>query len=196
MIAIGCLLAAGCKTAEPVTVYPSFTVAPAMTTSPPSQVSVLPIEDGTTAGDAQRHLTFFRQELNRGLVLRKYSPINAAFVDAQLQAVREASARPSGGTNLDPAYLRGVASRLDGEAVLAVRVDRWDESKLLVTNRIDFQMQAALVQRDGQQLWFGTLNGQIKAGGAGAAPRDRDYMARSCAEIAIHELLLRLPLRL
>lgn len=196
VIALGCLLAAACQTGAPVTVFQNFTTSPRMAATPPSQIAVLPVEDGTPGGAASRHLTFLRQEINRQLVLRKYSPLNAPYVDSQLHAARDAAAGSASGSNLDPTYLRAVAGQIDSEAVLAVRLDRWDEGQLLVTRRIDFQMQAALIGRDGQQLWFGTLNGQIKAGGAGASPRDREYMARSCAEIAVHELALRLPMRL
>ena len=48
---------------------------------------------------------------------------------------------------------------------------------------------------DGELLWSGSLVGDVKAGGMGAAPRDRDQMARSCAEIALSELLNHLALR-
>ena len=45
---------------------------------------------------------------------------------------------------------------------LALRIDRWDESKLLINRRVYFQFQASLVGKDGQQLWYGTLSGEVK----------------------------------
>lgn len=186
----------GCRTVEPVTVYPSFTVSPALASQAPAEVAVLPVEDGTEDGAAERHLVFMRQELMRQLVERLYTPLSTQAVDAALRRNDRALAAPASASILDPTWLTKVVGLAAEDATLAVRVDRWDESKLLVNRRTYFQFQAALVGKGGQQLWYGTLSGEVKAGGAGAAPRDRDYMARSCGQIAIRELLLRLPRRL
>ncbi|MCR9245965.1 MAG: hypothetical protein NXI31_13110 [bacterium] len=191
-----CLLfsfTAGCRTVEPVTVYPSFTVSPALAAKAPTQVAVLPVEDGTASKAATPYLVFLRQELQRQLVTRLYSPIHTPKVDASLRGSAVAQAANASGSVLDPTWLRQAAAATAEECTLAVRIDRWDESKLLINRRVSFQFQAALVDRSGDQLWFGTLAGEIKAGGAGAAPRDRNYMARSCGELAVRELLLRLP---
>ncbi|MCA8949631.1 MAG: hypothetical protein KDE27_09025 [Planctomycetes bacterium] len=195
-----CLLlaavAGGCHTAEPVTVYPSFTVAPALAAQAPTQIAVLPVEDGTDDRAAERHLVFLRQEVMRQLVDRLYTPISSQAVDTALRGTGGVGAAEAAGSRssvLDPTWLRRVVGRAAEDAALALRIDRWDESKLLINRRVYFQFQASLVGKDGQQLWYGTLSGEVKAGGAGAAPRDRDYMARSCAEIAIRQLLLRLP---
>lgn len=191
------LLAAGCQTTEPVTVHPSFTTAPAMAVSKPSQIAVLPVEDGTPGGAAGRHLVFLRQEVMRQLIDRLYTPLAAPVVDSALKGNADAAAARAAGTSmLEPVFLKKIAGQSSEEALFALRVDAWDESHLLTSRRITFQFQAALVASDGQQLWYGTMNGEVKAGGAGAAPRDRDYMARSCGELAIRELMLRLPQRL
>ena len=63
------------------------------------------------------------------------------------------------------------------------------------TRKVAFQFEAAMAGNDGAQLWSGTIQGRVKAGGAGAAPLGRDAMARSCVELAVRELLLRLPNR-
>ena len=191
------LLAAGCQTTEPVNVTPSFTTSPALAVRKPSDIAVLPVEDGSPGGAASRHVVFLRQEIMRRLVDRLYSPLAAPGVDAALKGNAEAAAaRASGASTLEATYLQKVAGHSSEDALFALRVDQWDESNLLATRRITFQFQAALVGSDGQQLWYGTLSGEVKAGGAGAAPRDRDYMARSCGELAIRELMLRLPQRL
>lgn len=193
----GLLLLAGCQTAEPVTVNPSFTTSPALALKRPAEVAVLPVEDGTGGVEVDRHLVFLRQELMRQLVDRFYTPLAGAVVDAALKGNAEAAAaKAAGGSALAPAYLQKVAGHASEEAVFVLRVDRWDERHLLTNRRVTFQFTAALVGADGQQLWYGTMSGEVKAGGLGAAPRDRDYMARSCGELAIRELLLRLPQRL
>lgn len=186
----------GCQTAEPVAVYPSFTVDKALAAQSPAQIAVLPVEDGTEGRSATRHLAFLRQEVMRQIVLRLYTPLKATHVDAALRRNSEV-VRPAESTSvLDPTWLKKVAGSAAEDATFALRVDRWNEAQLLVNHRVYFQFQAALVGKDGKQLWYGTLSGEVKAGGAGAAPRDREYMARSCLEIAVRELLLRLPRRL
>jgi len=142
-------------------------------------------------------VVFLRQEIMRQLVDRLYTPLSAPVVDSALKGNAEAAAaRAAGASLLEPTYLQKVAGHSSEEAVFALRVDKWDEANLLTTRRIVFQFQAALVASDGQPLWYGTLSGEVKAGGAGAAPRDRDYMARSCGELAIREVMARLPKRL
>ncbi len=189
--ALGLLLLAGCQTAAPVRVDASFVTAPAFSTGCPSDIAVLPIEDGTKDRSVERLLFFLRQEIMRQLPDRRFSPLTATTVDAALQA----DPAPAGESILTPATLSRLAGRAREDAVLAVRVDRWDESTLMTDRRVRFQFQAALVRADGQQLWSGTIQGDVKAGGAGAAPLGRDAAARSCAELAVRELLLRLPNR-
>jgi len=184
------LLAGGCHTVDPVTVYPSFTTSPELVAQAPSDIAVLPVENGTRDPATDRHLGFMRHEVIRQLVDRKYGPLRAAYVDAGLRSNQVAKPENS---VLDPIWLQSAVGHSSEDATFALRVDRWDESQLLVNRRAYFQFQAALIGKEGKQLWYGTLSGDIKAGGAGAAPRDREYMARSCIELAVRELLLRLP---
>jgi hypothetical protein len=182
--------AAACQTVDPVDVSATFVATPQFHERSPSQVAVLPIEDGTSDAAVQRHLTFLRQEVMRQLPQRLYTPLTATTVDAALSKVE----RPrSGDSILVPATLQKLAGHSAEDAVLALRIDRWDEGSLAVTRKLWFQFQAALVGSDGAPLWSGTIQGSVKAGGAGAAPRDRDGMARSCAELAVREMLARLP---
>lgn len=185
-------LVAACQTVPPVEVNASFVESPAFALRSPSQVAVLPVEDGTTNGAAQRHLVFLRQEVMRKLPDRLYSPLTAQTVDA---ALRNAPRPAAGESILVPATLQKLAGHAAEDAVLALRVDRWDEGLLLVDKKVWFQFQAALVGADGVPLWSGSIQGSVKAGGAAAAPRDRDSMARSCATLAIDEMMQRLPRR-
>lgn len=184
------LLAAACASPRPVAVNANFVSAPAFTARTTTQIAVLPVEDGTADGSVQRLLVFLRQELMRQLPGRLYAPLTATTVDAALSGVP----KPAPGESIIvPATLQKLAGHASEDAVLALRVDRWDESRLPVDRKLSFQFQATLVGSDGVQLWGGSLQGEIKAGGADAAPRDRDGMARSCADIAIQQLMLELP---
>ncbi|MBX3463920.1 MAG: hypothetical protein KF830_12180 [Planctomycetes bacterium] len=187
------VLTGACQTTEPVLVEATFAPTPAFATHSPADVAVLPVEDGTPDGVVQRHLVFLRQELMRQLPDRLFSPLSPNVVDAGL---RSAPAAPAGESILGQAALQRLVGHSGEDAAFALRIERWDESKLLVDRRLRFQFQAVLVARDGQVLWSGTLRGEAKAGGLGAAPRDRDGMARSCGELAIREMLQRLPQRL
>lgn len=184
------LLFAACQTTEPVSVSASFVAAKEFDERSPSQIAVLRVEDGTPDGAVARHLTFLRQEVMRQLPGRLFTPIAPAAVDAALHAQ---PAPGPGESILVPATLRRLTGHAGEDATFALRVDRWDESRLHIDRRLWFQFQAAMVGSDGVQLWSGTIQGEVKAGGAGASPRDRDSMARSCAEIAIAEMLNRLP---
>lgn len=181
---------AACQTPEPVVVNATFVATPAFDSRSPSNVAVLPIEDGTSDGAPQRHLQFIRDEVRRQLKDRLFTSLSSNYVDAALSKV----ARPAPGESiLVPATLQKLAGHAAEDAVFALRVDKWDESMLFVDRKLWFQFQAVLMGSDGVQLWSGTIAGEIKAGGAGASPRDRDGMARSCAELAVREMLNRLP---
>ena len=95
-----------------------------------------------------------------------------------------------------PRRAQDVARREEGGiGASPVRVDRWDETALLTDKKVRFQLQVALVASDGEVLWSGGFGGEVKSGGLSAAPRDRELMARSCAELVANELLENLPQR-
>ena len=91
--AAGCvlLLLAGCKTPNPVDVDANFVTTPEFSARSPSILSLLPIEDGTQSRAVVRHLTFMRQEINRQLPERLYTPTRQTWVDASTRG-----AAPSG----------------------------------------------------------------------------------------------------
>lgn len=184
-------LLAACESRPPMLTTPSFVTSPALATRNPADIAVLPVEDGTPDHEVARHLELMRQVLMRGLPERLYSPLGPQVVDAGISGVK----RAPGETILTPGYLRRVAGRSSEDAALALRVDRWDESSLLTDKRVRFQVQSALCASDGELLWSGTLAGEVKAGGAGATPLDKETMARSCVDLAMRELLNHLQRR-
>jgi hypothetical protein len=180
------ILLAACETTNPVQVAPSFTTSPALAAVNPADIAVLAVEDGTPDGRAGKLLTLMRQVLMRALTERMYSPLSPAQVDAALSG----DARQPSESSVTPAYLKRVAGRATEDATLAVRIDDWDESTLLTDKVVRFRVHAVLVAANtADPLWSGTMQGEVKAGGLGAAPRDKDGMARSCAELAMSELL-------
>ncbi|MEC8252087.1 MAG: hypothetical protein VX044_02660 [Planctomycetota bacterium] len=189
--ACGVLLLAGCQTPNPVDVDSTFVTAKEFGSKSPSIVSLLPIEDGTKGGSVDRHLTYMRQEINRQLPERLYTPTRQTWVDASTRG-----AAPAGESIVTPEALAAYATSGKDDAVLAVRVSKWDESLLMSTRKVSFRLDAAMVGSDATPLWSGSIEGRVKAGGAGAAPLGREAMARSCVELAVHELLLQLPSRI
>jgi len=188
------LLLCGCYTGDPVKVQPAFVATPALYQLRPAAIAVLPLEDATPDRRATEYLPFLRQELNRQLIDRRYSPLAQGYVDAALKGQADRAAL-AGKSLMEPAVLRRLAGQSAEEALLAVRVDAWEDALILSNKRLSFRCHALLMASDGQVLWSGSLGGEIKAGGAGAAPLDRDGMARSCGELLIRELLQQLPER-
>ncbi len=186
------LLLGACQTPTPIVVNAQFAPTAALATRTIENVAVLPVEDGTGSGAAAKVLTLMRQEVERNLVDRLYSPLATPVVDAGLRA---APATASGESILVPATLQKMAGHAHEDAVFALRVDKWDEGKLQIDHKVWFQFQAVMVGSDGVQLWNGTIQGEVKAGGASPAPFDREGKARSCAQLAVREMMLRLPRR-
>ena len=191
-LTIGLLVSAGFRTIQPVQVDGSFVATPAFATNCPTVVAVLPVEDGTGepagAQSVGRHLTFFRQEINRQLIDRRFSSTRENWVDASFMGAGDSSE-----SILTPARLTALAKASRDDGVFAVRIEKWDESSLMADRFVTFEIGAAMVDSEGTQLWSGSLKGRVKAGGVGASPLGRDAAARSCAELAVRELLLRLP---
>lgn len=197
---LGLLFVAGCQAPNPVDVDGTFVSSPALAARSPAVVSVLPVEIAPAAasagpGSIERHRTFLRQELRRQLSERLYAATTEQWVDASLRGAG-ASVSGTGGSAdsvLTPANLERLAAASRDDAVFALRVDEWDETTLLADRKVKFRFQAALVAKDGTQLWSGDLAGRVKSGGISAAPRGRDAASRSCVEMAVRQLLLRLP---
>src|SRR5690606_24648163 len=101
----------------------------------PTVLAVLPIEDGTADASVGRHLTFLRQELNRQLIARGYSSTTENWVDASVRG-----AAPIGESILTPARLTALAKASRDDGVLAVRIEKWDESRLMSERRVYFQI--------------------------------------------------------
>ncbi len=180
---------AACQTHTPIKATPSFVTSPALQARKPNDIAVLVPEDVTPGGKATRLLDQARRTLMEQLITRRYAPMKSQFVDASLSRTAQQQSM------LQPEFLRAMASRSTGDAVLALRIDVWDETRMLADKFVTFGFQSVLVASDGEVLWSGTLSGQVKAGGSGPAPLDREAMARSCMQVALTEMLQHLPTR-
>lgn len=184
-------LAVGCKSPPPMNATSSFAASPALALRNPSDIAVLPVEDGTSNKGVERFAEYMRQTIQRALPSRLYVPLSLDLVDSAMLANKP----QPGESMLAPGYLKRVAGKFSEEALIAFRINRWDESRLMVDKTVDFEVQAAMVASDGEVLWSGSLVGTVKSGGLAAAPRDRDQMSRSCANLAIESALNYLPRR-
>lgn len=179
-----------CVQRPPADVQSSVIAAPDLYTVNPADIAVMPVEDATPDRRVTPHLDLIRQEVAKSLVGRLYSPLTARAVDAQL------ATDPLRGTVTDATLLGKVAGRFGEDAVLGLRITQWDESKIMATNRIQFSADVTMVDAKGKRtLWSGNFTGDVKAGGSGPAPLDRDEKVRSAAIGFAQELISRLPSR-
>ena len=130
--------------------------------------------------------------INRGLIQRKYSPLTAAVVDASMG---KHIPRPPASI-IDQRVLKGLAGRCGEDAVLALRISKWDESSLLSHNQVRFTATVTLLGGpEGTVLLAGGLDGAVKAGGLGPAPRQPEERARAAVEEFVRKLMEVLPWR-
>ena len=191
-LAIPLLILAACQTQPAVDVQQEFTTNLDLSRVNPRDVAVLPVEDASPGQAAAPLLERMRGAIDQSLILHKYSPLHHGVVDAAL-----VGSSAGQGSILESSYLNRVAAAFDDEsAVLAVRLNRWDESALLSESRVGFQAEAVLVAGStGAILWSGRITGSVKAGGEGPSPRDPDERSRSAAAIFVEQLLVNLPSR-
>ena len=91
----------------------------------PIDVAVAPIQNDS--GNASLPAAWLRDSFWHGLVGRRYSPLALEQVDRKVS---------------DAAYHSG---ELDEQAVLLVKVTRWDDALWSVNNTLQFQLSAKLV---------------------------------------------------
>ncbi len=159
----------------------------------PSDIAVLPIEDRTSDKKVSRLLPYMREEINRALPQRKYSPVTSRTVDAAF-----GDFLPVDGSSLiQEAVLKKLAGKAGEDAVLAVQINRWDETSLHASAIVRFSAGVTLLSsKEGLALWSGDLQGQVKAGGRQRpAPRGPKARARAAAKEFVTQLIDRLPRR-
>ena len=188
------VLAFGCVPLPPAAVNSSLQASDGLQAANPSNVAVVPVEDATRGGNAREVLETFRQEVYAALVQRRYTPLSSRVVDP---VVREHGAAVANASMTRPEVLARVAGRLNEDAVLAVRITAWDESRVMASARVRFAVEATMISASTKAvLWGGTLDGEVKAGREGAAPRYRDERVIDVTKQIARALISQLPERI
>lgn len=186
-------LAFGCVPLPPAAVNSSLQASDGLRTTNPSNVAVVPVEDATRGGNAREVLETVRQEIYAALVQRRYAPLSSKVVDPM---VREHGAAVANASMTRPEVLARVAGHLNEDAVLAVRITAWDESRVMASARVRFAVEATMISAAKKDLlWGGSLDGEVKAGREAAAPRYRDERVIDCAKQIARALISQLPER-
>jgi len=188
------LFLTACVPLPPAAVNSSLQASEALHTVNPSNVAVVPIEDATPGGNAGEVLETIRQEICGALVRRRYAPLSSRVVDP---VVREQTTGLANATFTRPEVLARIAGHLNEDAVLAVRITQWDESRIMANARVRFAAEATMLGTATKAvLWGGTLDGEIKAGQPGPAPRYRDERVLDVARQIARALISQLPERM
>ena len=160
-----------------------------------NNIAVLEVQDPT--GQAGHLRGLMREEVRVQLRDRLYAPTGLTYVDAHLRN----GSKPAGGLSIvDAAHLKTLAApaceqEIDG--IFALQIQTWDESSLLVNNRVRYDVRVALYGAKGQKLlWHGGMRGEVDAGGLGPAPRDRRLRQEAAARAFVKDLVLKLPKRI
>ncbi len=186
------LVAAACQTPAGG-VFSSLETSSELLSTNPADIAVLPVEDATADGSARVVTDALREEIARALVQRYYAPLAPAMVDDVLAGELAA---PAAVSVLDASWLESVGGRFGEDAVLAVRITRWDASSLMATGVVRFAAELTMkAPAQPEALWSGGVHGEVKAGGSGPAPRDRTGRLRAAATEVAGELIRRLPRR-
>ena len=158
----------------------------------PADIAVLPIEDRTTNKRVSTLLPYMRAEINRSLPLRRYSPVSTQAVDAAF-----GDSLPADGSSVvQEAVLKKLAGKAQEDAVLAIQINRWDDSSLFASAIVRFSAEVTLLgSKEGRALWSGGMEGQVKAGGLDPAPRGPEDRARAAVAEFVAQLIQRLPRR-
>ena len=187
-----CLAFVGCQT-PPAELRDSLLASTDLHRVSPIDIAVLPVEDATADRSANHVLDSIRAEIARSLVSKMYTPLAFGPIDRVMQT--EPGATPTVSV-VDAEWQRRIGGRFGEDASLAVRVTLWDQSSLMSSGRVRMSADVSLVGKDNPNpLWFGALQGEVKAGGNGPAPRDRASREQAAGAEFARELVRRLPRR-
>jgi hypothetical protein len=164
---------------------------PGLLDSKTTDIAVLKIEDATAGNLAGPVVESMRAAIEKALIDRYYTPLRSIHVDAH---IRDAVA--PGGSIVEATFLKSIAKKAEEDAILAVRIKRWDQGTLLLNNRVAFDAQVVLFgSKAGKVLWSLDIWGEVVAGGGKAAPQDPARRAEAAAKEFAKEITDRLPER-
>lgn len=180
---LGALGATSCRTPAPP-IRRSLQTSPELLTKSPADIAVLPVVDASRSGRLTPELReALREEIAVALARERfYSPLSVDYVDRVMTKEAVSVDDPA---VVDAAWLAKVTGKFGEDAVLGLRITRWDDTKLMAEARVRFALELTMVDAaTGKTLLSGRLEGEVKAGGEGPAPLTRVARARA----AVHEL--------
>ncbi len=183
----------GCKGGPPIEVSSGLRSSPGLRTLSPSDIAVLAVEDGTTDRGFGGLDPLFRRAFAEVLVQRGYSPLAASYVDQRMQESGKAGA----GSPVDPTFLSSVRDTFAADAVLGLRVTKWDARDVALSSpRVGFRVEVLMLGAEsGERLWWGSFEGRLKPGGEGTAPLGRQERIRAAADTLARTLGAELEMR-
>ena len=182
---------AACQSAPPIELRSGLRLAPAFDALNPSDIAILPIQDGTPERSFSPYAREMRRRMAQTLVERLYSPLGPDHVDRILAESAATITAP-----VDQTQLAMVAGRFQADAVLGVQVSRWDTSRIDQTDQVDFSAEVLMLASGSKEvLWTGRVEGRVKAGGAGPAPIGHEAKIQSAVEVFADSLARELPIR-
>lgn len=187
---LAALALVACVPLPPAAVNSSLQPTEALRNANPSNIAVLPVEDATRGGTANEVLETVRSEVCAALVQRRYAPLASKVVDP---VVHERTAGLVNASITKREVLARIAGHLQEDAVLAIRITHWDDSRVMASARVRVAVEATMLSSTQKiELWTGGMDGEFKAGREAAAPRYRDErivdIARQVARAVISQL--------
>ena len=186
------LALAACASKPPVIIESTMNSDPALVSQSPNEIVVLPVEDATNSRGIDT--TAMRAAIADALPEKRYVPIRLSHADSVLANAGVSLA----GSAVDAAAVQSLRGKLDEDALLGVRITRWDTSRLAATGRLQFTAETMLTSSaTGQPLWWGVVEGDVKAGGeTGVVPVSTDDKLKSVHGLFGRYILAELPRRI
>lgn len=144
----------------------------------PIDVAVAPIENAS--GVKGIPLAMLRESFHKGLVKRRYSPLGLEYTDRKV---------------VDAAYKPGS---LQEEAVLQIKIERWDTSLWASHDALTIKAEARLIDAQdpkGGDLWIGRVEQRFDFGQDRERFATEDPMWRFACDQIASEVLAALPAR-
>ncbi|MBK8978901.1 MAG: hypothetical protein IPM29_23625 [Planctomycetes bacterium] len=187
------LALSGCQTGQPAQIRASIQVAPLFQSRAPADLAILPVEDATPERGFAELEPLFRDELSRQLAQRLYTPLAPGYVNDVLAQGGTADR----GSPTEVAWLTTLRSRFQEDAILGLRVTRWDVTDLMLSKpKVEFAIELLMLDTEtGAELCFGSFEGSLKPGGQGAAEIGRASRTRQSIETLAALLAQQIPER-
>lgn len=184
----------GCQTPVQPVVEPAVQVdSQRLQTDPPVDVVILPVEDATVGKVFTGYAEPLRESLSARLADLNYTPVrNRDYVDQRLRDERMRDR-----SMVDASALEQIRGLFEEDALLGVRINRWDISKIddrRPTTGFSFDLRL-IDSRTGAVLASGTIDGIVPPTTEGVTPTTRKGRLNATVRSLGNYLLDTLPTR-